>query len=151
MSLPPPTTEDACQPLLAERVSSYRSDSIRSKDSEAVNNVKTSSEEPYPEGGLTAWLSLLASFCGMICFAGILNSLGTFQSYIIRNQLSQHSAADVGWIFGIHVFVAYVGGIVVGPIFDARGPRILMAVGSACMLASIFLLGICTGQIPKDS
>lgn len=151
-SLPPDVPNDsASRPLLTKRapsLPSYQSTSGSPGDSEASTEPEAKLTESHPEGGLTAWLSAFGSFCGMICSSGLINSIGTFQSYLIRNQLSTYSAADVGWIFGLYLFISYFCGIVAGPMFDARGPRILMLVGSLCLLASIFFLGLCTRQFP---
>ena len=104
-------------------------------------------EESYPEGGVRAWLSVFASFCGMLCCFGLMNTIGTFQAYIVQDQLSSYSAADVGWIFGLYLFVAYFSGIQTGPLFDAQGPKTLMVTGSTCLVATTFLLSLCKGQL----
>ena len=103
-------------------------------------------EESYPEGGIRAWLSVFGSFCGLVCCFGLMNTIGTFQAYIIHDQLSSYSAADVGWIFGLYLFVSFSIGIQTGPLFDAKGPKLLMVVGSTCLVAMMFLLGVCKGQ-----
>ncbi|PNS18486.1 Riboflavin transporter MCH5 [Sphaceloma murrayae] len=98
----------------------------------------------YPEGGRDAWLVVFGSFSGLLGVLGIMNSVGTFQAYIANNQLRDYSEADIGWIFGLYAFLAFFGGVQVGPIFDTRGPRLLIAAGSALVLLSTFLLGSCT-------
>ena len=76
-----------------------------------------------------------------------MNTIGTFQAYIVQDQLSSYSAADVGWIFGLYLFVAYFSGIQTGPLFDAQGPKTLMVTGSTCLVATTFLLSLCKGQL----
>ena len=102
-------------------------------------------EEVFPEGGTRAWLSVFGSLCGMMCCFGLMNTIGTFQAYVVQHQLSSYSAADVGWIFGLYLFVAYFSGIQTGPLFDAQGPKLLMIAGSTCLVATIFLLSVCKG------
>ena len=102
-------------------------------------------ENIYPEGGIRAWLSIFGSFCGMVCCFGLMNTIGTFQAYIVQHQLSSYSPADVGWIFGLYLFIAYFSGIQTGPLFDAKGPKLLMVAGSTCLVATMFLLGVCNG------
>ena len=104
------------------------------------------SSDEYPEGGLTAWLSVLGSLCGMMCCFGFMNILGTFQTYISGHQLKSYSEAEIGWIFGLYLFMAYVSGILTGPIFDAIGSRLLMASGSVLLLLCVFLLAVCTSM-----
>lgn len=102
-------------------------------------------QDMFPEGGARAWLSVLGSFCGMMCCFGLMNTIGTFQAYIVQDQLSSYSAADVGWIFGLYLFVAYFSGIQTGPLFDAKGPKLLMVAGSTCLVATMFFLSVCNG------
>jgi MFS family permease len=42
------------------------------------------------------------------------------------------------------VFLTFFCGAPIGPIFDAYGPRVLMLCGSVLLVASMFLLGLCT-------
>ena len=100
----------------------------------------------YPEGGLRAWLSVFGSLCGMTCCFGLLNTIGTFQAYISMHQLKDYSSADVGWIFGLYLFVAYVSGIQTGPAFDSHGPKWLMLGGSVCLVGCMMLLSLCESQ-----
>lgn len=119
-----------------------------SRDSE-----QTSSHEPecgdepeitYPEGGVAAWVVAIGSWCSMTAGLGLVNSVGVFEVYVSTSLLPSYSANAIGWIFGIYVFVSYFCGVQIGPIFDAEGPRVLLIVGSACLLVGIFTLGVCT-------
>ena len=111
----------------------------------ALRKSDSEHDETFPEGGSRAWLSVLGSLCGMMCCFGLMNTIGTFQTYLVHNQLSSYSASDVGWIFGLYLFLAYFSGIQTGPLFDAQGPKILMICGSTCLVLSMLLLGICKG------
>ena len=75
-----------------------------------------------------------------------MNSISTYNTYLSTHQLSAYSASAIGWIFSTYIFLTFLCGIFIGPIFDARGPRLLVFVGSALMVASIMLMGICTGM-----
>lgn len=66
--------------------------------------------------------------------------------YLSQHQLKGYSESTIGWIFGIYVFLAFFCGIQIGPIFDARGPRLLILSGSILMCASMMLLGLCTRE-----
>lgn len=74
---------------------------------------------------------------------GLMNTLGTFQAYLQTHQLAQYTEAEVGWIFGLYLFMSYCCGVQGGPIFDAMGPGHLTAVGSICLISSMLLLGEC--------
>ncbi|QIW97035.1 hypothetical protein AMS68_002553 [Peltaster fructicola] len=98
----------------------------------------------YPEGGRQAWLVVLGSFASMTAGFGYMNSIGVYQAYLASNQLSTYSEGSIGWIFSMYVFLSFFCGVQIGPVFDSHGPKWLIAAGSACLLASIFLLSICT-------
>lgn len=113
-------------------------------------SVKTEEEVTYPEGGLRAWLVVFGSFSGMLAAFGMMNTIGTFQAYLSTHQLSDYSEGTIGWIFSLYVFLAFFCGIQIGPVFDAKGPRLLVFAGTAFLLASSLLLGICTGNHPPS-
>ena len=98
----------------------------------------------YPEGGFQAWFCVFGSFCGLMSALGMMNTIGTFQAYLSENQLSGQSESAVGWIFGVYAFLSFFCGIQIGPFFDAKGPRIPVALGSVLILATYLLLGVCT-------
>lgn len=104
-------------------------------------------EEKYPEGGLRAWLVVFGSWCALFAALGLLNTLGTFQSYISTHQLSHYSDGAIGWIFSIYTFMAWFCGIFIGPLFDKWGPKWLILAGSACVVGAMMLLGECTGKL----
>ena len=95
---------------------------------------------PYPEGGLKAWSVVFGSFSGMTASFGILNSAGTFQAYLSTHQLAQESPSSVGWIFSLLAFLTFFCGVQIGPVFDAKGPRWLVAAGS--VLLFVGMLGV---------
>lgn len=107
-------------------------------------NLAVSESESYPEGGRAAYLSLFGCFCAWMCAFGLMNTIGTFQAYLGTHQLAGYSEADIGWIFGLYLFMAYCCGVQTGPIFDAIGPRWLTVAGSVCMVLSMFLLEVCS-------
>ncbi|EAW11591.1 putative monocarboxylate permease [Aspergillus clavatus NRRL 1] len=103
----------------------------------------TSNDEKFPEGGLSANLVVLGSFSAIMGGLGLMNSIGIYQAWISSHQLQSLSAGQIGWIFGVYNFLVFFGGIQIGPIFDARGPRWLMLTGSALLVLMFILLGFC--------
>jgi MFS family permease len=70
----------------------------------------------------------------------------------MANQLSPYSKSSVGWIFSTYIFLTFFASVQIGPIFDAKGPRILVLSGSVLMISSVMLLGSCkstTRQIDR--
>ncbi|KAJ5150628.1 uncharacterized protein N7500_010817 [Penicillium coprophilum] len=98
----------------------------------------------YPEGGWEGWKVVLGSWMALFGSMSFMNSIGTFQTYLLRNQLSNHSPEAVGWIFGVYNGLTFLLGIQAGPIFDARGPRGLICCGGVLTVLYLMLLGICT-------
>lgn len=72
------------------------------------------------------------------------NTIGVFQAYVKEHQLKDYSESTIGWIFGIYAFLAFLCSIQIGPLFDVRGPKMLILAGSILICASMFLLGLCT-------
>ena len=104
----------------------------------------------YPEGGLRAWLVVFGSFCGMTAGFGYMNTIGIFHAYLGSNQLAQYGEQAIGWVFSVYVFLSFFCGVQIGPVFDAHGPRWILAVGTVCLLLSAFLMGECTGEFFFD-
>lgn len=94
-------------------------------------------ELPYPEGGLRAYLVVFGAFSGMVAAFGLMNTMGSFQTYLSTHQLSQHSPSTIGWIFSLYVFLAFFCGVQIGPVFDAKGPRWLVAAGTVCLVVGM--------------
>lgn len=84
----------------------------------------------------------------LACY-GYMNSISTYQAYLSTNQLRDYSDSSTGWIFSIYIALTFLCGIFVGPIFDAKGSRVLVLVGSILMMLSIMLMGVCTGNEPQ--
>lgn len=98
----------------------------------------------YPEGGVQAYLCVFGSFCGLMAALGMMNTLGTYQSYLSTHQLQTSSSSAIGWIFGLYAFLSFFSGLQIGPVFDALGPRYLVLAGSVLLVLSHLLLGLCT-------
>ena len=102
--------------------------------------------ESFPEGGFKAWLVVFGSFSAQFIIYGIINSTGALQAYLLENQLKNNAPEQVSWIFSLNLFIVFFFGIYAGRIFDTKGPRALVAVGSGCLVLSMFLLSLCTGR-----
>ncbi|KAL2845307.1 major facilitator superfamily domain-containing protein [Aspergillus pseudoustus] len=100
-------------------------------------------DDNYPEGGTKGWLCVFGSFMGLVGSLGLMNSTGTFHAYLESHQLRQHRSDETGWIFGLFTFLTFLCGTQVGPIFDARGPRLLVFLGSILVMAMIVGIGFC--------
>ncbi|KAB8336703.1 hypothetical protein FH972_021013 [Carpinus fangiana] len=101
-------------------------------------------DDDFPEGGARAWLVVFGSFCALFMVFGIVNSTAVFQEYLVSNQLRDYSSAQTGWIFSLNLFFVFFCGLYSGRIFDARGPRFLVALGSLALVLSMIGLSFCT-------
>ncbi|KAL4755577.1 MFS monocarboxylate transporter [Aspergillus foveolatus] len=97
----------------------------------------------YPEGGAQAWLCVFGSFMGLVGSLGLVNSTGTFQAYLESHQLKMQGSGATGWIFGLFTFLTFFCGIQIGPIFDARGPRLLVFLGAILIMVMVVGVGFC--------
>ncbi|KAE8381471.1 MFS monocarboxylate transporter [Aspergillus bertholletiae] len=118
---------------------------VRPDEEVTVGRPVTASEsaEEYPEGGMKGWLCVLGSFMGLVGSLGLVNSIGTFQAYLETHQLDAYGSGKTGWIFGVFTCLTFFCGIQVGPFFDARGPRLLLFMGSILVMAMMICIGFC--------
>lgn len=72
-----------------------------------------------------------------------MNSLGTIQSYLTLNQLSDYSVSDVGWINGLYLFLSLILNFQIGSVLDRYGPQILGPVAAAFSTATFILMAEC--------
>ncbi|KAE8131064.1 major facilitator superfamily domain-containing protein [Aspergillus pseudotamarii] len=100
-------------------------------------------ENDYPEGGLRAWLVVVGGWFGLFSTFGLINSMGTLQAYVENHQLKDYSIGTTGWTFGMYAFLTFFCGAQIGPIFDTKGPRLLVIVGSMLVMVMTVTLGFC--------
>ena len=78
------------------------------------------------------------------CVVGMLNAFGTFQVYYQTHFLSDKSSSEISWIGTLQVFLLFIGGMFIGPLFDRMGLKVLFIPGAlTCVLALIFT-SLCT-------
>lgn len=152
--------ESLSKPLADETKDGQTDDSVNANpqlfvvqgDPEALGNISDATSDPqtllqdetYPEGGLEAWLVVFGAWCGLVSSLGVMNSIAVFQTYNAAHQLSDYSEGTIGWIYSIYTFLAFGGGVYIGPLFDKYGPRWLIIPGGVGGVASLMLMSICT-------
>jgi hypothetical protein len=67
----------------------------------------------FPDGGWQAWLVVFGGWCALFCTFGLINCVGIFQEYYLRQPLREYSASTVSWILSIEVFVMTFSGAIV--------------------------------------
>ena len=133
----PYETDEECQPA---RTRSPAGENL----SYLGSRMSTDTEgNTYPEGGFEAYSVVFGCFCSLFGSLGLVNSIGSFQAWVSQHQLAGHSQAAIGWLFGMYSFLLFFGGLQIGPVFDAKGPKWLLLAGSILTLTSMIILGFC--------
>ena len=117
----------------------------------------------HPDGGLRAWLTVLGAFLALFCTFGQLNSFGTFQAWYSEHQLRDTPPSTIAWIGSLqlwifffsvskplrrllaiktsHAMCTWQGGFV-GRVFDAYGPKVIMAPGTLVLVFSTMMTSL---------
>lgn len=97
---------------------------------------------PPPNGGLVAWLQVLASFMVFFNTWGVLNTFGNFQTYYESGQLFVQSSANISWVGSIQAYCVLLFGLFAGPIYDRGHLRLLLLVGSFLIVFGFMMLSL---------
>lgn len=97
---------------------------------------------PPPDGGLVAWLQVLAGHFVVFNTWGYIISFGIFQPYY-EDVLSLEASA-VSWVGSIQICLIFLVGTFSGRMFDAGYYRALNIVGIAMQLVGIFTTSVST-------
>ncbi|KZT69532.1 MFS general substrate transporter [Daedalea quercina L-15889] len=111
-------------------------------DASAVSEHVADHTEDAVEGGTKGWLTVFGSFLALFCTFGQLNSFGTFQSWYADHQLSHESPSVISWIGSLQLWVFFFSGGLIGRLFDERGPKALMALGTALLVVSVMITSV---------
>ncbi|RDX47107.1 MFS general substrate transporter [Lentinus brumalis] len=101
--------------------------------------TKTPTDIDFPEGGLTAWLTVLGAFFVQACAFGYTTSFGVYQDFYARAYLSNESSSAISWIGSINAFLVIASSLFVGPLFDRGYFYHLLYGGSALLAFSLFM------------
>ncbi|KAH9856245.1 MFS general substrate transporter [Lenzites betulinus] len=96
----------------------------------------------FLDGGLAAWLTVFGAFLALFCSFGQMNAFGTFQSWYTTHQMQALDPSTIAWIGSVQLWVFFFSGGFVGRVFDAYGPRAIMALGTTVYVASIMLTSV---------
>ncbi|KAI0684837.1 MFS general substrate transporter [Cytidiella melzeri] len=144
------TTESSGSPLATPGHKDYLySDSEKRISAEVEEASKEENpdalgEQPIPDGGLQAWLVVLAAHCSAFTAFGFINAWGVFQEYYQRTLLSDKSPSTIAWIGSIQYALVFMPGLAVGVLFDRGYMRLPVSVASAGMVTATFLIAECT-------
>jgi len=77
-------------------------------------------KDDFPEGGLKGWSVVVGSFCGSFSVFGIINSTAVLLEYFQQHQLKDYSPSQIGWIFGLSLFLTFFCGAPIGKSISQR-------------------------------
>ncbi|KAI0629936.1 MFS general substrate transporter [Trametes polyzona] len=96
----------------------------------------------YPDGGLKAWLTVFGAVLALFC-CGQLTAFGAFQTWYAQNQLRELPASTISWIGSLQLWILYFSGGILGRIFDAYGPHVVLIPGSILLVVATMLTSVC--------
>ncbi|KAI1854761.1 hypothetical protein JX266_000879 [Neoarthrinium moseri] len=125
------------------------SNSTKSKESKTNSGLfqywtRSVPSQPPPDGGLTAWLQVLASFLINLNNFGLANSFGVFQTYYESNLLRQYSSSSISWIGTLQVSLILIIGVISGPLFDLGYFYPILVASTLTLTFSLMMLSLAT-------
>ncbi|BCS24870.1 MCT family MFS transporter [Aspergillus puulaauensis] len=110
---------------------------------DVASHAQDEADAGPPDGGSRAWLVVAGGFLTYFVTFGLLNSFGTFQAYYGQALLSGRDDSEISWIGSLQLFLLFIGGLVFGPIFDAKGSKILFVPGTVLFSLSLMMISLC--------
>ncbi|KAI9651952.1 MAG: hypothetical protein M1831_007455 [Alyxoria varia] len=93
-----------------------------------------------PDGGLRAWLQVLAAHLVIFNSFGYINSFGIFQPYYV--DVLQKDPSTISWIGSIEIFLVYFVGTFSGRAMDAGFFYVTISIGLLMQLIGVFTTSI---------
>ncbi|KAG2154112.1 MFS general substrate transporter [Suillus clintonianus] len=97
-----------------------------------------------PDGGLTAWLVVVAVNLVLFSSFGMANAWGVFQAYYEENLLRDTSPSYIAWIGSAQYALVYLPALVTGRMFDLGYFKIPCFSASCVIVACTFITAECT-------
>ncbi|KAG2120075.1 MFS general substrate transporter [Suillus cothurnatus] len=91
----------------------------------------------FPEGGVTAWGTVLGASLIQFCGPGYTSSYGVFQDFYTQTYLTNSSPSAIAWIGSVNALLIFSVGLVSGRLLDRGAFYQVMKIG--CLLQCLFL------------
>ncbi|KAG1823557.1 MFS general substrate transporter [Suillus subaureus] len=91
----------------------------------------------FPEGGFTAWSTVLGAFLIQFCGFGYTSAYGVFQDFYTQTYLTNSTPSAIAWIGSVNGFLLLSSGLVSGRMVDRGTFYPVMKIG--CLLQCFFL------------
>ncbi|KAL8850382.1 MAG: hypothetical protein Q9221_004702 [Calogaya cf. arnoldii] len=102
----------------------------------------------FPDGGRSAWLVILGSWCVFFITWGPIYTIGNFQR-TESTLLPTYSASTIALISSTKIAILYASGLFFSPLFNTHGPRWLLLLGSAMHLYGWMMASFSTHYYQK--
>lgn len=110
------------------------------KETESELKDATSTLPPPPDGGLIAWLQVLAAFLGNFNSWGVINAFGVYQEYYQTEFLIDRSPFQISWIISLAGALLLFGSNFFGGFVDLGYMKIMCLGASLLQFAALMLL-----------
>ncbi|KPI44807.1 putative transporter MCH4 [Cyphellophora attinorum] len=97
---------------------------------------------PPPDGGLQAWLQVLAGFSIFFNTWGLIATYGVFQSYYLTLPTLPGSSSTIAWIGSLYSFTTFFACFITGPIFDRGYLRALLLTGTFLLVFAFMMISL---------
>lgn len=116
--------------ILAEDASVASDKKVELVDPESlIDSTTPPAVGPPPNGGLMAWLQVLAGFFLFFNSWGIVNTFGVFQTYYRSDLLTSSSPSSISWIGSIQGVMVINFSVILGPLVDRGHAKAIVFVG----------------------
>ncbi|KAI9050815.1 hypothetical protein LZ554_004934 [Drepanopeziza brunnea f. sp. 'monogermtubi'] len=92
----------------------------------------------FPDGGILAWVQVLAGFFLMFSSWGLVTSFGVFQTYYIQPP-ALATQSKISWIGSVQTCLLLFCGAFSGRLMDAGYARLMSSVGSVMIFIGLFM------------
>ncbi|GAM83773.1 hypothetical protein ANO11243_017630 [Dothideomycetidae sp. 11243] len=107
-------------------------------------NKKDNYAEAPPNGGITAWLQVVACFFIFMNNFGLASAFGVYQAYYQKVMFPEHNASTISWIGTLQASLTLIVGILSGPLFDRGYFFSTVVVASTGLVFSFMMQSLCT-------
>ncbi|KAG2118187.1 MFS general substrate transporter [Suillus discolor] len=131
-------------PSSSDEIAKQAPESV-SKFVEGVGNtslVDTSDALSFPEGGFTAWGTVLGALLIQFCGFGYTNAYGVFQDFYTQTYLTNSTPSAIAWIGSVNAFLGLSVGIVSGRMIDRGAFYPVMKIGCLLQCSCLFMLSL---------